>query len=79
MDINDEGMVWDDEYSYNTGFILANLKRIPSRSQILMNHNILIADTGSTDNSTGNMLCPFKVCKYKGPPTKTGTNEDMVI
>ena len=59
--------------------ILTNLKSIPSRSQILMNPNVLIADTGSTDNTTGSMLGAFHVRRYKGPPTKTATNEDMVI
>ena len=44
-----------------------------------MNPNILIADTGSTDNTTGSMLGAFHIRRYKGPPTKTATNEDMVI
>ena len=39
--------------------ILTNLKSIPLRSQILMNPNVLIADTGSTDNTTGSMLGAF--------------------
>ena len=44
-----------------------------------MNPNVLIADTGSTDNTTGSMLGAFHVRRYKGPPTKTATNKDMVI
>ena len=71
---------WDD----NEGFallsiILTNLKSIPSRSQILMNPNVLIVDTGSTDKTTGSMLGAFYVRHYNGLPTKTATNEDMVI
>ena len=44
-----------------------------------MNPNILIADTGSTDNTTGSMFGAFHIRRYKGPPTKTATNEDMII
>ena len=78
MDINNKGMVWDDEYSYNTGFIFASLKSIPLRSQTLMNP-ILSADTGSIDNTTGNMLDAFNICKHKGLPTKMVTNVNMGI
>ena len=49
IDINDRVIVQDNECSYNTGFIFANLESIPCQSQILMNLSILIADTGSKD------------------------------
>ena len=65
----------EDEDKYY-GFALANMK-VPiglPRLQLLMNPNILIADTGSTDNTTGSTLGAFNVKKYKGPPTKTATN-----
>ena len=63
-------------------FALVNTKvpiGLPSRLQLLMNPNILIADTGSTNNTTGSILGAFNAKKYKGPPTKTATNQDMAI
>mmetsp|Transcript_16953 Transcript_16953/g.18309 ORF Transcript_16953/g.18309 Transcript_16953/m.18309 type:complete len:88 (-) Transcript_16953:638-901(-) len=42
----------EEELSYY-GFALVNMKTpisLPSRSQLLMNPNIMIADTGSSDN-----------------------------
>ena len=69
----------EDEYY---GFALANVKvpiGLPSRLQLVKNPNILIADTGSTDNTTGSILGAFNVKKYKGPPTKTATDQDMAI
>ena len=73
---------YDDEEDEYYGFALANTKvpiGLPSRLQLLMNPNILIADTGSTDNTTGSILGAFNVRKYKGPSTKTATNKDMNI
>ena len=52
---------------------------LPSRVQLPMNPDILIADTGNTDNTTGSILGAFNVKKYKGPPPKTVTNQDMMI
>ena len=52
---------------------------MPSRLQLVKNPNILIADTGSTDNTTGSILGAFNVKKYVGPPTKTATNQAMLI
>ena len=73
---------YDDEEDEYYGFALASTKvpiGLPSRLQLLMNPNILIADTGSTDNTTGSILGAFNVRKYKGPSTKTATNKDMNI
>ena len=71
----------EEELSYY-GFALANMKTpigLPSRIQLLMNPNILISDTGCSDNTTGSALGAFNIKKYVGPPTKTATNEDMKI
>ena len=73
---------WEDNNNNGlalTSVSLANLKSIPSQAHILMNLNVLIADTGSTDNTTCSMLCAFHIKRYKGPPTKAATNEDMII
>ena len=68
--------------NFNYDFALANMKApigLPSRIQLLTNPNIMIADTGSTDNTTGSALGAFNVKKYGGPPTKTATNQNMPI
>ena len=62
-----------DESSY-FGFALANMKSpigLPSRIQLMMNPNIMIADTESTDNTTGSTLGAFNTKSNDGPPTKT--------
>ena len=64
------------------GFALVNMKvliGLPLRLKLFMNPTILIADTGSTDNTTGSILSPFNSKKYFGPPTQTVTNQDMAI
>ena len=71
---------YEEEEDKYYGFVLVNIK-VPiglpsSRLQLIMNPNILIADTGSTDNTTGSILGAFNVKEYKGLPTKTATNQD---
>jgi len=61
----------EDEGEYYS-FVLANMKvsiGLPSRLQLLMNPNILIADTGSTNNTTGSILGAFNIKNYVGSPT----------
>ena len=73
---------YDEEEDEYYGFALVNTKvpiGLPLRLQLLMNPNILIADTGSTDNTTGSVLGAFNVRKYEGLPTKRATNQDMNI
>ena len=52
---------------------------LPSQRQLLVDPNVMIADTGSTDNTTGSMIGAFNIKKYKGLPTKTATNGNMLI
>ena len=70
-----------DEESSHYGFVLANMKApisLPSCIQFLMNPNIMIADTRSTNNNTDSRLGGFNIKKYDGPPTKTAaTNQDI--
>ena len=77
MDINEQEE--DDDNRFTLASVsLANLKSIPSQAQILLNPNVLIADTGKTDNTTGSMLGAFHVKYYKGQPTKTATNIENI-
>ena len=53
------------------------MKIFPTKKEILLSPNIIIAYTGSTDCTSGEKIGSFNVQGYDGPPTKTADNTEM--
>ena len=60
-------------------YVFENIMCFPSSTQLLLNDNIQIADTGSTYCSSGSIRGGYNIRNNSGPPTKDASNKDMQV
>ena len=58
-------------------FLSKQFKISPTKKDIFLSPNIMVADTGSTNCTSGDKLGTFNVRGYNRSPTKTADNTKM--